>query len=267
MSAAGDVIRWSASQDAGVMGDLGMDTATGRPNAVVGGVLMGLAAASEIPATKAISLQGAPNSTSVVSSGGAPGPATGGSSAVVNTNIGQWITYTSSATENSDAGWVATSFDQIQRQYHGRFDAFVLTGGDLSSVRIWVGLFSGNPMASSAPSGVHLAGFRYDTSVGDTGWKCVSSNGSNFTVVGGASIGTNTGYYMRIFFDRANDLIRFSIGTMTQFGIRPSTFVVSTNMPAPDQNLGYCIRARTLVAASRALGISRMCIWQHPVLL
>jgi hypothetical protein len=250
------------------MGDLGMDTATGRPNAVVGGVLMGFAAASEIPATKAFSLQGAPNSTTVVSSGGAPAPTTAGTAAVGNTLFGQWIAYTSAATANSDAGWIAPSFDQIQRQHHGRFDAFFLTGGDLlSSVRIWVGLFSGNPMGSSTPSGVHLAGFRYDTSVGDTGWKCVSSNGSNFTVVDAVSIGTNTGYYMRIFFDRANDVIRFSIGTMTQSGIRPATFVVSTNMPSFAQNLGYCIMARTLVAASKTMGISRMCIWQHPVLL
>jgi hypothetical protein len=249
------------------MGDLGMDTATGRPNAVMGGVLMGLAAASEIPATKAISLQGAPNSTSVVSSGGAPAPTTAGSAAVGNTTTGQWIVYTSSATANSEAGWIAPSFDQIQRQHHGRFDAFVHTGGDISSVRIWVGLFSGNPMATSIPFGVHLAGFRYDTSVDDTNWMYVSGNGSLYTVGVASSIETNTGYYMRVFFDRANDIIRFSIGTMTQFGIRPSTFVVSTNMPSPGQNLGYCIKARTLVAASRALGISRMCIWQHPVLL
>jgi hypothetical protein len=46
----GDVIRWSASKPAIAAGDIGMDTATGRPAAFVGGVSAPLATSADVTA-------------------------------------------------------------------------------------------------------------------------------------------------------------------------------------------------------------------------
>lgn len=67
--------------------------------------------------------------------------------------------------------------DEVTLHCHLRLDSVTT----FSSVRYWVGFFSGNPNASDAPAVRHAA-FRLSTSAGDTSWKCITSNGGAQTI-------------------------------------------------------------------------------------
>lgn len=263
----GDVIQWTTTQGAVVKGDIGMRLLTGRGSFRIDGPARGIGLASEIPAAKVIEVQQNPNATTISTKGGAPAPTVAGTPTVLDNTVGQFINYATAAVINSDGGWIAPSFDQIQRQHHGRFEAFVFVGGSIASMRIWVGLFSASPMGSANPAG-HFAGLRYDTGAGDTTWRFATKDGATLNLDATTfPIAVQTGYYIRIFFDQESFQAAISIGTLGAGGITPTTVLTSLNLPGSTQNLGYCLQMRTLNATAKNFGVSTAGIWQHPVLL
>lgn len=60
-----------------------------------------------------------------------------------------------------------------------------LSSGVLTSQRVWIGGFSSAAtvmVASDAPAATHSMGFRFSTSVPDANWKCVTSDGTSYTI-------------------------------------------------------------------------------------
>ena len=72
---------------------------------------------------------------------------------------------------------------------------------DLTDVRIWQGVFNGDPTLSSTPGliGTNAVGFRYSTSVGDTVWNAYTGDGASQKVTATTVTPTvDTRYVFRI---------------------------------------------------------------------
>ena len=83
------------------------------------------------------------------------------------------VVYTTTTVDGSDSGLVGTHNTRTADLPMVGFS--FMPRNDASGCRYWVGLFSGNPMASNTPA-LHHASFRYSTAV-DTRWKCFTDNG------------------------------------------------------------------------------------------
>ena len=182
-------------------------------------------------------------------------PTVNGTNTSSNDSDGQWLAYATVAIIDRDAGWISTAFTQVQRQNIPVFDMLVKTGSvlaDIQNVRIWNGLFSGSPVASALPA-LHLAGFRYDTSVDGTAfWRCVTNDGGGVGTVTTTTVAVvqNTSYKFRIDMSSSGN-VKFYIN---------DTLVAThtTTLPGSTQNLGHVENLRTLAAATKNYKISRI---------
>jgi hypothetical protein len=171
---------------------------------------------------------------------------------------GQFIEYTTSAAIDSDAGWLSTAFSQTRRNYRFIYDAFIKTGGDISSVRMWFGLFSATPMASADPA-IHAAAFRYDTAVDGTAfWRAYTNDaGTPGTVTTTTqSIAADTTYRLRILFATGLGTVRFYVN-----GVNVANH--TTDIPTTTQNLGHVEQVRALAASSRVIRIGGIWVSQN----
>ena len=256
LSPAGDVIRWSASQAALAKGDIGMDVSTGRPRAFVLDADQLLALAAEtfgFEDRRMWGIQQNSGLTTLSQLGFITAPTIEGTASVLDVAGGaQFINYLTAAVINSDGGWLSSAFSQTRFDYRPIYDAVVQTGSDITSIRHWIGLFSADPMASSAPA-VSLMAFRYDTGADGTAfWRTVTNSGGVPTVtVTTTAIAVSTSYRLMIVVDSAGANVRFYIN-----GALVSTHTLT--LPAAATNLGHVEEARTLVAVARNFAISRV---------
>lgn len=257
-----DVIRWSASFDPQLQSDIGMNVTTGRPQLHVGGRVRGLAMSDDYPSVKRRGVMNNPSATTLVTEGGLAAPTVEGTASLVHGLTGLYISYSTAAAVDSDAGWIAPTFNVIRRSYYARFEAIVATISN-TVLRTWIGLFSGDPMGAADPAGLHLAAFRFDTSAGDTTWKCCVKDGTTLTVVDTGLAVTGSAVYLKIDMDATNVNVRFSHGLLSTTGIAPSTFTVPA-VPGLEADLGYCVQTRALEAAFKTLHIARMGISEMP---
>ena len=115
---------------------------------------------------------------------------------------GNYLNYATTTSLDADAGHIFGD-DCIYRAWGTmRFDVMKTGGLSTSSenCRIWVGLFEGDPMASSAPSIDYMA-FRYATDVDGTAfWRAVTDDGSGTPTATTTSVAitTDTRYELRI---------------------------------------------------------------------
>lgn len=200
-------------------------------------------------------LQQNAGATSVVGDGMSTVPTTNGTASVHNdTSEGQFINYASQAIVDRDAGWTSATFTMIQRRHKPAFLVKFKTGpaaADVQNVRMWLGLFSANPMASSSPA-IHLAAFRYATDVDGTAfWRCVTNNGVGPATVTATTVAVaaDTAYELMIdMSDAAN--VKFFIN-----GVLVATHTAT--LPSSTQDLGHNEQLRTLNAVAHNLRLSR----------
>lgn len=261
---AGDVIRWSGTQAALQVGDLGMNVTTGRPSAFIEGEARDLGYDDEGEAGKRrrLGVQQNANATTLSTVGYATAPTAnspGAGAAVHNDSSGngQFVEYATGATLNANAGWIATTFDQTQRIYRSCYDAWIKTGANIANVRFWIGMFSATPMASATPT-IHAAAFRYDTAADGTAfWRIVTIDGTTTNAQATTTaITTNTAYRFRILWLTGTNTVRFFINGVD---VGSST----TNLPATTQNLGHVEEVRALAAANKVIRIGGIWIAQN----
>lgn len=192
--------------------------------------------------------------TSTNNSGFLTAPTVNGTSSVTHDTDGQWLNYATASIIDRDGGWISSNFNQVQRQNGPIFGIVLKTGSvlaDIQNARIWAGLFSATPMAAAMPA-IHLAGFRYDTTVDGTAfWRCVTNNGGAGTITTTlVAVAPNTKYELMVdMADQSN--VKFYIN-----GALVATHTAT--LPGATQNLGHQEQLRTLAAAAKNVKLSRV---------
>lgn len=124
------------------------------------------------------------------------------------------------------------------------FEATIKTYSDITSSRIFCGLFSATPFGSATPS-VHYVAFRYDTGADGTAkWRCVSDNASGSPTVtdSGVTIAASTRYSLRIEVVSTSS-VKFYIDDVL-------VATHTTTLPTSTQSLGFEMGVNPLVNPS-----------------
>ncbi len=181
---------------------------------------------------------------------GLAAPTATGSAAQNDGATGPFIQYDTSSSINSDAGWNGASTG-IRADWNPVMTAYVATDAVITSVRIWVGMFSADPMGAADPS-LHIAAFRYDTVADGTAfWRCVTEDGTTISVtITTIAIAVDTPYNLRIDV-RDKTSIKFYIN-----GILAATKGV--NLPTTTTDLQVHAELRNLTAASRFFNLNKV---------
>lgn len=164
-----------------------------------------------------------------------------------------YVNVASSATINSLFG-VYILGSLVRRAHNPIIEVLLRTSSDISSQRIWVGLFGASGVANvdTQVAGSGIIGFRYSSAAGDTGWRPVCNDDSGNQTVGTAigTVSVSTRYKLRLRVDSANGIVYFSVNNSAEV-------TLNTNLPPVGTNLGSGLAAYNLVAVSRSVLFSR----------
>ena len=163
---------------------------------------------------------------------------------------GPFIQYDTSTTINLDAGWNGAT-NGTRTDWGPVMTACIATDVAITDVRIWVGMFSADPMGAADPT-LHLAAFRYDTAADGTAfWRCVTEDGTTINVTTTTiAIAIDTVYNLRI--DARNSAsIKFYIN-----GVLAATH--TTNLPTSTTDLDAYAELRNLAAASKFFNLNKV---------
>lgn len=177
--------------------------------------------------------------------------ATGTATVISNTNLGEYINYSSAATTNADAGWKWTA-ETTRLRWSPTLTVKVRPAATITTERCWVGLFSADPMAQDTPhtGAILAAGFRFSTNVPDTNWQAVTSDGTTTTVTDtGIAYAASTTYLLAVDFSDNGTTARFSINGVT-------VATVTATLPASTTALMPYVQVRTLANAARDIMLS-----------
>lgn len=196
----------------------------------------------------------ASGSTTLVSSGITPSAS--GSTAASTDDDGVWITYTSSASSNTEAG-VRDGAVVTRRAHSPTWVTKIKLGATITNVRVVCGLASGIPTTTpynGDTEAIHAAHFRFSTAAGDTNWKAVTNNGSGSPTVTdtGVAASASTAYKFKVVLSASD--VKFYINDA----------LVATNtttLPGTSTDMyGWSI-LRTLNAAAKDFKFNRYLIW------
>jgi len=201
-----------------------------------------------------------PGSTAINGGGGLDWPTVSASSTLGATDTAKDTFYyrigTSSVTNNA-----ATITDSDSTLFDDQSNLFYFADirmhTSLSSIRVWVGLCYNMPSQNDTPSSL---GSTYDTSafrfssVTDTNWRAVVSNGtSTSTTNTGVAVTTSTWYRMVVHHDYAAGQVKFYIN---------ETLVATKSSYLANSYLRPFISVTTKTTTGKYLGINRM-VLQH----
>lgn len=168
---------------------------------------------------------------------------------------GAFAKSTGSTTVNTDAGWAilnTAAYTLLRSTWMPDIGIDIFTGtGILTSGRTWVGLFSGDPMASVTPA-VSLAAFRFDTATDTDGyWRACTKDGTTLNAQNTYVPVANSAYYnMNITFIGAPGANPVGVGFSIN-GFWLCSAPLTANLPATgSNNLAIVVKTRTLVAGT-----------------
>jgi len=181
---------------------------------------------------------------------GLPLPTTVGTLSVSRGAGVHWLRFTSGAVATNVAGWYDANYDHVRLDEKFIFVTKCGWSTALTNRRVWVGLFSGDPMLSDTPA-VHLVGFRFSSTAGDTNWRCCADNGSGTPtdLDSGVAVAIYTAYTLAIEFYAGSGNVNFLINGE----VVAST---STKLPTSNQNLGVVAQLLTTTAVALTFDIS-----------
>jgi hypothetical protein len=169
--------------------------------------------------------------------------------------VAPFLRFPTIATIGNRAG-EATAFSITRSTWMPKFTFLVTPDTAITSVRYWIG-FTSADLGNSATPVASIAAWRYDTAA-DTAspnWRCVTSNGSTFTVVdSGIPVIASEPYLFGVEFEgvpgTAPTAVIFTCN-------RVIVARITTTLPATgSNNLGIFAKVTALAAAIRALNIS-----------
>jgi hypothetical protein len=141
----------------------------------------------------------------------------------------------------------------------GRNIAFLMIagpGGRITDERWWFGLTDqtlATQGASANPAG-NYAAFRYDTTVPDTSWQCITKDGTTQTIVssGIAPIINGPVEFGIIFNDTIPNVTFYINGALVA--------TITTHLPSASTNLRYCASSECFTSGSSALTLEQVFI-------
>lgn len=261
LDGANNKIVWTATGTPTAAGDLGMNAAMGRLLGFILDESRQLALRSETPqdtSNRILEIQQNSGLTTIAQVGFATAPTANGTASLLETAIAQFINYASAATNNADAGWLSSAFSQTRFDYRPMWRCTMRTGGVITVVRNWLGLFASTPMASSDPA-IDGAAFRYDTGVDGTAfWRTWTNDGAGGGTVTTTTVAmtVDTNYRLLIAVDTAGANVRFYIND-----VLVATHVA--NLPTAAVNLGHVEQVRTLENVAKSIRISKVALMQR----
>lgn len=162
------------------------------------------------------------------------------------------LNYLSSPSTGTQAGLQSNSRSLVQPVMNPDFTAILRTPSDLTNMRIWVGLASSTFPNSGDDLGDEGAVFRYSPGAGDTSWTPVTRDATTQNV--GTAIGppltADTIYRLRIWTVNDGATWKFSVDG----GVEQN---VSTNVPQPNEDMGWGCRVVTTTSSARNIGFMR----------
>lgn len=146
-----------------------------------------------------------------------------------------------------------TGFTVLNSGWLPVFRALIRTGNSVANVRLWAGIFSGDPGSGAAAS---LIGLRFDTSVGESQWSANTGNSSVYSLAGtGVNVTADTTYEIVIL----TLGVRGSLPTGAAFFINGVLVaILTTNLPALGRTLGAGMTVAALAASARSLLINSL---------
>lgn len=180
---------------------------------------------------------------------GMASPVLTGTVSAFDSSAGPHVRIDSTNVSGNVAG-IVSSFVLTRTDWNTILLAKITTGTSIANIRYWIGLFSGDPRATGAPN-LHMAAFRFDTSVDSAFWRCVTGDGANRT----ASYGLNKPIASSSEFELLVDLT----ATRARFYI-DGDFIVEINgtLPASGQKLGIVAGVTTLEASAKMIRVNRI---------
>ena len=164
---------------------------------------------------------------------------------------GNFLRYQTLATTASVAGINTFTSGVTRREVDPYFVAVIRTPATITSMRIWAGLFSATPAASSDPT-LHGVGFRFDTGV-STAWRYWANDGvSGGTTATGPVVTASTRYELALCFLTSTTVGFFINGQLTN--------TISSQLPSLTQSLNINVSVTALSNSARTLDISRIAL-------
>lgn len=196
------------------------------------------------------------NGTSVTTFGvtGATTLSPGAAAGAFDDVFGHQIVCQTGAVSGQVAGVTGSALNDVQTRWEPRAN-FLCAVDVITTLRLWVGLFSADPSASDSPA-AHILGFRYSTSASDPAIMAVAKDGTTINAV-------STGVAMQ-----ANAVFAFRIevasnGTSAAFYVNDTlTNTLTTNLPTTTQFLGLRNSSTTLSAANKIHSFYHMEAWE-----
>ena len=171
-----------------------------------------------------------------------------------STTVAPWGRWTTSAALGDARGpngplaylspWKAEAFFRISMS------------SDITSQRVWVGLFSADPSGSSTPN-LHFAGFRYVAGT-DTTWRAYTGDGANRTNEDTTiAVQASTSYNLRVRLTSTQAQLIIGLpGVNDGFVNGTWTRTITTTLPSTTQLLAPYVRITNLAASSRWIRFS-----------
>lgn len=188
-----------------------------------------------------------PTATAIGSVGGHT-MASSGTVANADDVDGSWISCTTGSVSGNTAGVnsAATASSGIFKDWSPEHALRMKTGASLASIRLWIGLISGDPTASADPA-VHALAFRYDTGAGDTHLMAYSKDGATATIVDtGVTPTTDTEFRFRIVYQQVTGQALFYVNEKL-------VATITTHLPGSATRLySYCM-VTTLAASAKVV--------------
>ena len=114
-----------------------------------------------------------------------------------------WLGHDTIAAIGDTQGLVGGTNTGLMQDWKPFFSIKMQTGSSIANVRLWFGLFTGDPSGSATPATNYFA-FRYDTGADGTAfWRCCNDNASGTpnVITTTQSIAANTIYNLRFYFN------------------------------------------------------------------
>lgn len=161
-------------------------------------------------------------------------------------NRGYWHQYQTAATSGSAASHIDSSPTMRINHSGSRVGIHLLTGSDITNIRLHAALTSAATTGTTQPTTVHYAGFCYGTDVhGTEHWRVWTANGSSGTAFNtGVTVAADTAYLFEI--EVNNTDVKFYInGSLVH--------TATATLPGSGQSLFWYYSVTTLTAAARVL--------------
>lgn len=240
-------------------GDISVDTNSGRPVVINGGLTRSLNMVDQPDQNRQWTWAADTSSTTVLLDGTASTLGAVGTPTLVRTSSGSFINYNSAGAGDFGPGRTGTTFTSAvtQSQYSPYLAAYVRFGpGAVSNIRVWVALAGSDTMVTALPSST--LGFRFDSSGGDTTWVAYTSDSTTPNAQStGITVAANTVYFlmMRCTTSRCDFWASVAGGT-------PTVTTSTSNFPTTVTSLNAVCLGRPTLAVSNDFGFSKFSVME-----